>query len=432
MKLKMKSKILLFVLIFFTSFSFVLAVEMPNINSKSAIAMDADSSIVLYNKNIDKKIYPASTTKILTAILAIENLSLDKNVVVSKTAVQIPWDSSSVYLREGEIISINDLLYCLLLNSGNDAANVLAEAVSGDISTFVELMNTKAKELGCTNTHFNNAHGYSDDNHYTTALDMAKIFSYCVQNDTFTKIISTKSYIVDKTNKTDEKRYLSNTNRLILKKEDSVYARYYEYCIGGKTGYTDEAGRTLVTFGKKDNKTVVIAVFGASASGSVDVRYTDAINLFEYSFNNFSKKTIAKADNYNFNYINTDKRLNYLVGLKDNLEIMCNNNETPDFSYTINISETNLKNLDEKNYKQVTAGTITFNLISDDGSSHEVTQNLYLKGIEKYTIKPNTFKIMIITVIAAIALILLVLICSKNQKKTNIFNSNSRKNRRIK
>ena len=228
----MKYKIILLTLLLIANFYCVFASESFIINSKTAIAMDADSSIILYNKDMEKKVYPASTTKILTAILAIENLDLNKSVVVSKTAISIPWDSSSVYLKEGEIITINDLLYCLLLNSGNDAANVLAEAVSGSIPQFVELMNLKIEELGCTNTHFSNAHGYSDTNHYTTALDMAKIFNYCTKNKTFTNIISTKSYIVNETNKTNEKRYLNNTNRLILKKEDSIHARYYEYCIG--------------------------------------------------------------------------------------------------------------------------------------------------------------------------------------------------------
>ena len=138
----MKYKIILFTLILITCFSFVFASSM-SVSSKAAIAMDADSSLVLYNKDMNKKIYPASTTKILTAILAIENLDLNKNVVVSQTALNIPWDSSRVYLKKDETISVNDLLYCLLLNSGNDAANVLAEAVSGDIQTFVKLMNIK-------------------------------------------------------------------------------------------------------------------------------------------------------------------------------------------------------------------------------------------------------------------------------------------------
>ena len=431
MKIKITFKFLFFTLLFITCFSFVFATSTPSINSKAAVVMDADSSVVLYNKEMNKKIYPASTTKIITAILAIENLSLDKNVVVSKSAIQIPWDSSSVYLKEGEIISINDLLYCLLLNSGNDAANVLAEAVSGDISAFVDLMNTKAKELGCTGTHFNNAHGYSDDNHYTTALDMAKIFSYCIQNETFTKIISTKSYIVDKTNKTNDKRYLSNTNRLILQKEDSVYARFYEYCIGGKTGYTDEAGRTLVTFGKKDDKTVIVAVFGASSSGSQDIRYTDAINLFEYSFNNFSKKTIAEAENYSFNYINIDKKLNYTVGLKDSVEIMVDNSSSLDFSYTINIDETNLVNLDETIFTEVPAGTITFNFEDSKGNMYSTSQTLYLKEITKYNVitSANIITIATISLAAIIVLLLIIFIIFKSKNKTALTNT-SRKDRR--
>lgn len=430
----MKLKILFFTLIFLSCFGFVLAENSPSINSKAAIAIDAESSIILYNKDIEKKIYPASTTKILTAILAIENLTLDKNVVVSQTAIQIPWDSSSVYLKAGEIISVNDLLYCLLLSSGNDAANVLAEAVSGDISKFVDLMNVKAKELGCTNTHFNNAHGYSDDNHYTTALDMARIFSYCIQNETFAKIIATKYFIVEETNKTNEKRYLNNTNRLILQKEDSVYARYYKYCMGGKTGYTDEAGRTLITYAKKDDKTVIVAVFGASSSGSVDIRYTDAINLFEYSFNNFSKKTVAIADNYNFNYINIDKKLNYTVGLKEDLTVMCRNNEVPQFSYSIDIDESNLTNLNETIFSTIPAGTITFSFYDASNNLYSTTQTLYLKSITKYnTITSGNILTIIICIISVITLIGIIVIFINGKKKHNKkIVTSSRKNRRVK
>jgi len=429
----MKQKIILFTLVLICCCTMVFASENININSKTTVAMDADSGLVLYNKGMETKIYPASTTKILTAILAIENVDLNRTVVVSKTAINVPWDSSTVYLREGEIITVKDLLYCLLLNSGNDAANVLAEAVSGDITSFVNLMNTKAKELGCTKTHFNNAHGYSDDNHYTTALDMAKIFRYCIQNETFVKIISTKSYVVEATNKTTSKRHLKNTNRLILEKKDSVYARYYEYCIGGKTGYTDEAGRTLVTFGQKDGKTIIITVFGASASGSHDVRYTDAINLFEYSFNNFSKQTIANQENYNFNYINTDKRFNYSIGLKQDLQVLLKNNESPDISYSINIDENSLKDLDEDNFKEVSTGTITFNLTTSEGAKYTFSENLYLKELQKYSLITKKNILPIIAVIIFITLVMFVSVTIiANRKKIIIVNNKSRKNRRIK
>lgn len=426
----MKLRIVIFSLVL-VLFSSIVFASTPSINSNAAIAMDADSSIILYNKNIDKRIYPASTTKILTAILAIENLDLDKSVVVSKTAIDIPWDSSSVYLKQGEVISIKDLLYCLLLNSGNDAANVLAEAVSKDIPSFVKLMNEKVKEIGCTNTHFNNAHGYSDNKHYTTALDMAKIFRYCIQNSTFVEIISTKSYTVAKTNKTKENRYLYNTNRLILQKEDSVYARYYRYCVGGKTGYTDEAGRTLITFAKKGDETIIVAVFGASSAGILDVRYTDAINLFEYAFNNYDKKTLAEVTDYNFNYINTDKKLNYSIGLQEDLKIMSNDNSNQDLSYVINIDDSNLKDINQNNFKKVAVGTITFSFKDSNGNDYEAVQNLYLKGIEEYTFSNhvNIIKIIIIVIALIILLILFIQIIniSRNNNKKH-----SRKQRRIK
>lgn len=408
----------------------IFAAQKLNLSSTAAIAMDADSSLVLYEKNSNKKIYPASTTKILTAILAIENLELKDSAVVSKTALDIPWDSSTVYLRTGEILTIEDLLYCLLLNSGNDAANVLAEAVSGSIDKFVDLMNQKIKEIGCTNTHFNNAHGYSDNNHYTTALDMAKILDYCIENETFVKIMSTKSYTVAPTNKTKTKRILSNTNRLILKKEDSVYSRYYSNCIGGKTGYTDEAGRTLVTFGKKDGKTVIVAVFDAAFNGSEDLRYTDAINLFEYSFNNFTKQTIAKAENYSFNYINTNKNLNYSVALKEDFNMLWYNNQAPDCSYTINIDDSSLEGIDKDNFKELPVGTVTFKFKDLNNNELSHSENLYLKDIERYTLitKSNiTWIIVLVSVIVLIALISLLVI--KATRKTSISKS-SRKERR--
>lgn len=428
----MKYRIIILALLFITCFSVVFANPNIKIHSKAAVAMDADSGLVLYNKDMNKKIYPASTTKILTAILAIENIDINKSVVVSKTAIKVPWDSSTVYLKEGEVITVKDLLYCLLLNSGNDAANVLAEAVSGDINTFVKLMNQKTKELGCINTHFNNAHGYSNDNHYTTALDMAKIFRYCIQNDTFVDIISTKNYTVGATNKTNAKRILKNTNRLILQKSDSIYARFYEYCIGGKTGYTDEAGRTLVTFAKKDDKTIISAVFGASSNGNQDVRYTDAINLFEYSFNNFSKQSVAQAENFNFNYINVDKRLNYSIGLKNDLEVLLKNNESINTSYILNIDDTYLKALDETSKQQVPAGTITFNLVCDNGNSYAFEQTLYLKGIQKYSliVDHNLLPILIISLVVILMTIIIVLVLCK--RKSSISNSKSRKNRRNK
>lgn len=400
----------------------------PYTYSYAAVSMDADSSCILYAKNGDKKIYPASTTKILTAILAIENLDLNKIVTVSKTAIQIPWDSSSVYLKEGEVISINDLLYCLLLYSGNDAANVLAEAVSGNIPDFVKLMNEKATALGCTNTNFVNAHGYSDNNHYTTALDMAKIFRYCIQNEKFAEIVSTKLYIVPATNKTKSKRHLYNTNRLILTKDESVHSRYYEYAIGGKTGYTDEAGKTLVTFGKKDGKTVILTLFKAGMENGRDARYTDAINLFNYSFNNFSKLNFAKTEDYTFEYINYTNKLKYTVELEKAADILVRNGDTvQDLSYTIQIDDSKLTNIDKENIPQNTiVGTITYN-ITTTSNNYTSTNNLILKQVDDFIVisSNNIFVYIIIAIIIIFILKISIRIIKATHKTKRIKEKNT-------
>lgn len=420
----LKIGMFLLVITIMTSLNFYVYADMPNISSVSAVAIDADTGIVLSGKDVTKKVYPASTTKILTAILALENLDLDKSVVVSKTAISIPWDSSRIYLKEGEVVTVSDLLYGLLLESGNDAANVLAESVSGSISEFVKLMNTKLQELGCTNTHFANAHGYSDDDHYTTALDMAKILKYCIKNDTFIKIFSTKEYTMEATNKTNSKRYFTNTNRLIQTKEDSVYSRYYKYCIGGKTGYTDEAGKTLVTYGVKDNKNVIVTVFNGGTVEGIDARYTDAINLFEYAFNNFEKHVIANSSDYSFMYTNVENKLRYYISMDSNLELMLKENSgVKEFSYTLNIDDSKLPE-DTSDFSG-TVGTIKFNMLLDN-EVYEFEKDLKVTKIEELSIfeTPNNLATIITIIILLVILICIILFLVNSKKKNNVKTTN--------
>lgn len=420
----LKIGMFLLVITIMTSLNFYVYADMPNISSVSAVAIDADTGIVLSGKDVTKKVYPASTTKILTAILALENLDLDKSVVVSKTAISIPWDSSRIYLKEGEVVTVSDLLYGLLLESGNDAANVLAESVSGSISEFVKLMNTKLQELGCTNTHFANAHGYSDDDHYTTALDMAKILKYCIKNDTFIKIFSTKEYTMEATNKTNSKRYFTNTNRLIQTKEDSVYSRYYKYCIGGKTGYTDEAGKTLVTYGVKDNKNVIVTVFNGGTVEGIDARYTDAINLFEYAFNNFEKHVIANSSDYSFMYTNVENKLRYYISIDSNLELMLKENSgVKEFSYTLNIDDSKLPE-DTSDFSG-TVGTIKFNMLLDN-EVYEFEKDLKVTKIEELSIfeTPNNLATIITIIILLVILICIILFLVNSKKKNNVKTTN--------
>lgn len=431
----MKYKYLLttaFLVLILFSFTIIYASDELNINSKSAIAIDADTLNILYDKNIDSKVYPASITKIMTAILSLENLDLNMNVTVSKTAINIPWDSSSIYLKQGEILTVEELLYGLLLNSGNDAANVLAEAVSGTLEDFAKLMNNKAKELGCTGTNFVNAHGYSHDDHYTTALDIVKIFDYCTKNEMFMKIISTKKYVINETNKTNSKRYLANTNRLILTKEESVNSKYYEYAIGGKTGYTNDAGRTLVTIGQKDGKKVIIAVFKAGKVNGEDARYPDAINLFEYSFNNYNKVIFGNNSDFNFIYTNYNNKLKYELKIKDPLELMIKNSEDIiDVSYNISLDEDVLQTLSEKDVTDNSVGTITFT-INTNKSSYNVKHKLYLKGISSFAIINSSNYIFWIIGLTISGLLIGIIIFAnihkiKNKKK----NKSKRKNRQL-
>ncbi|MBR6689169.1 MAG: D-alanyl-D-alanine carboxypeptidase [Clostridia bacterium] len=428
MKFKLSYKLWVFTFILFNCFT-VFASDAPSTNSKAAIAMEAGSGTILFDKNINTKVYPASITKILTAILALENLKLDQNIVASKTALKIPWDSSTAYIKEGEILTVDELLHCLLIYSGNDAANVLAEAVSGNIQDFVKLMNNKAKELGCTGTNFVNAHGYSDDNHYTTALDIAKIFNYCIKNEHFVKIISTKLYIVPETNKTNSKRYLYNTNRLILKKSESKHARFYEYAIGGKTGFTNEAGKTLVTLGKKDDKTIIIAVFKAGTVDGKDARYTDAIKLFNYSFDNFSKRTFDNKENYSFDYTNYNTNLKSKLVIKDTLELLLkNDDEITDISYTLKLDEAKLDDITKENFKQnEDVGDITF-IINTVSNSYTATYDLTVEELKTLNIiKEPKFTVIIIMVLILLVIIIAIVAkynITKTKKKKAKQNAN--------
>ena len=205
-----------------------------NANSPSAILFNSNTEKILYEKNAYEIRYPASTTKIMTAILALENCNLDDLATVSNTAIQIPFGYTTANLQPGEIISINDLLHLLLIISANDAANVLAEHVSGSINEFSNMMTAKAKEIGCLNTNFTNPSGIHNPNHYSTAYDLCLIANYAMKNEIFRQIVSTTTYTIPSTNKSEE-RILTNTNRLLhefVEKSTDNNIYYYEFATG--------------------------------------------------------------------------------------------------------------------------------------------------------------------------------------------------------
>ncbi len=258
------------------------------LSATSAIALDAATGRVLFSKNPDREIYPASTTKVLTALLAIERLSLDEVVEVSRNCMV---GESSIYLEEGEKITVRDLLYGLLLKSGNDAAVALAEAVSGSVADFATLMNQRAVELGCTDSHFTNSNGLPDSEHYTTASDYGKIVREAAQHEEFIEIVSTYKYelSIEKADGGTRTYTVKNTNAL-LPEYGGEYV--YENIIGGKTGYTDAAQHAFVSVCENEGRRIITVVFGDTKEG----KWYDTMHLADYCFATY--RTLPFAEIY--------------------------------------------------------------------------------------------------------------------------------------
>lgn len=296
MTIHVKKFLILFFLIIavlLPNLNFVYAVNIanaPEIASRAAILIDNETNRVLYDKNANEKMFPASTTKILTAILVLENCDLDEMVTASYEAIRyIPEGYVTAEIQNEEQFTVEQLLEMLLVLSANDAANVLAEYVGGSVESFVSMMNTKVNELGLTNTHFTNPYGLQEDDHYTTAYDLAKIMQYCIQNDDFRRIAGSISCSIPATNKSDVRSYTS-TNQLIL--PDSP--NYYSYVTIGKTGFTTEAGRCLVSCAYKNDLELTCVILGGTLSNDgISSRFIDSISLYEYGFNQFSLKNIV-------------------------------------------------------------------------------------------------------------------------------------------
>ena len=259
------------------------------LSSEAVILIDNETNRILYDKNANERKFPASTTKILTAILVLENCDLNETVTASYEAVtSIPSGYTTANIQGGEQLTIEQLLQLLLVHSANDAANVLAEYVGGSVESFVSMINTKVNELGLANTHFTNAYGLQDENHYTTAYDLAKMMQYCIQNDDFRRIAGSVSCSIPATNKSGIRSYTS-TNQLILPDNSN----YYSYVTVGKTGFTTEAGECLVSCAYKNNIELTCVILGGTSTNNISSRFTDSKTLYEYGFNHFSLKNIA-------------------------------------------------------------------------------------------------------------------------------------------
>ena len=265
--------------------------DAPETLSPSVILMEESTGTILYEKNMDEAHYPASITKIMTTLLALENGNLSDMVTFSDDAINNT-EGSGIARDYGEQMTLEQCLYGVMLESANECAYAVAEHVGGTVENFVDMMNAKAKELGCTNTHFANPHGLQDENHYTTAHDMALIAQAAYRNETFRIIIGTKMYTIPPTNKHAEETVLRNHHDMLCTYHNANRKYLYPYCAGGKTGYTATANSTLVTYAEKDGMTLICVVMDTQSPN----QFIDTVNLFDYAFDNFQVLNVAEND----------------------------------------------------------------------------------------------------------------------------------------
>ena len=279
----------------------------PSISAEAGCVIDVQSGAVLYDKNMNKREYPASITKIMTTLVALENCSLSEEVEYGKSAFA-NWEpgASNASIEVGEKINMKESLYAVMLASANEACNGVADHIAGSIDAFVGKMNEKAQSLGCKNTHFANTNGLWKKDHYTTAYDMALIGRAAIQNKDFKEITGTRLFIMSKTNKRKAGYPLACHHKML---NPGDYRQYeYEYCEGGKTGYTSKCRNTLVTFAKKGNMELVCVILKCDNSVWLEPNaYTDTTRLFNYCFANYEKTSIQQdmASDINEQYLFT-------------------------------------------------------------------------------------------------------------------------------
>ncbi len=292
--MKLKFKIFLLFLLMIIGIQSVSFASEVNLNSEAAILVEISTGRIIYEKNSTKKLYPASTTKILTAILIIENCNLNDLVTVRQSALDnIPTGYVTCNLQVGEELSVKDLLYALMIPSANDAAYVLAEHVAGSVDNFSVMMNDKAREIGCKTTHFVNPNGIHDDSHYSTAYDLYLLANYAMKNETFRNLVAATEYTLPATEKyPNEDRILKTTNELLNKNSRNYY---YKNAIGIKTGYTSKAGNCLVAASSRDGlEFIAVVLNGGTTKDGLNSRYVDSKKLFEYAYDNFTLTKIIE------------------------------------------------------------------------------------------------------------------------------------------
>lgn len=333
----MKKLLLLFFSLFLINISFA-ATPNFDVYCNSAILIDARTGNVLYEKNSNQQAYPASTTKILTAYIALTQIGdINTEIIPTKNAVMsVPVGSSLAYFSENEKLTLEQVLFGLLLPSGNDAANIIAEYVSGSNSNFAELMNVTAEKLGATNSHFVNPSGWHDNEHYTTAADLAKIAYNAMKIPKFKEIVSQTRYVMPETNASKVKRTFINTNKLLSSGE-----YYYEAATGIKTGYTSQAGNCLVASASKDGVELIsVAMGGHTVPVGKSAVYLDTINLLNFGFENYHNNQLVAQSNL-ITTITPKKAGKKTLDIvtDSSINVLVENGDTPVFDRIISLNE---------------------------------------------------------------------------------------------
>lgn len=309
--------------------------EVFSADSPYAILIDMKTGIVLYEKNSTQRVYPADLTKIMTAVLVLENCKLEELVTVSESAIlNVSTGDSKLGIIKEEKLSVRQLLYAMLLGSAADATNALAENTSGSIENFVSLMNEKAEKLGMKNTHFTNPTGSHDERHYTTAQDMAKLASYAMEIPEFSEIVKCDSYSIPATEKCATARKVVNRNHFVSNLLRNDY--YYKYSTGIKTGYSVEAKSCIAASAIKGNVSLIALVFGAETVENVAQSFKDCKNLFDAAFSNYSNHIVVEENEIIAQTEVTNTRRNSKLLLKTDKAISVlklKDSEDPDITF---------------------------------------------------------------------------------------------------
>ncbi|MEF9990767.1 MAG: serine hydrolase [Romboutsia sp.] len=428
---KVISSSVAFILAFLTFFSFTNVSfannNTPSISAEFAVLMDYETGKVLYDKNSDKKLYPASTTKIWTAYIVLKNVSNLNQVIKIENMPAV--EGSSMYLKDGESFTIKELLDSLLIHSSNDVAVVLANYISGSIEKFAELMNSEAKAIGTKNTHFTNPHGLPDENHYTTAYDMALMARESMSNKIFREIVKTPSIKYKATEAYPYERYFLNTNKFLGSKEKINYRAKeidinYDIVDGIKTGFTDDAGKCLLSSAVKDNMRVISAVFKSSGNEL----YLDSRTIIDYGLENFTNSTVVDKskliDTIDVKFTKQGKLV--YEPLHSYKVVLSKGNKKEEYKTKVNLDKINLpiKKGDKVGNLEVYKGNVvesTIDLVATDNldsSFSFITENKLIS---------NILKITLVALVLLVIIFIYLVIAKKIRKK----NKSHRKNKNI-